>query len=438
MMLLLGLTITQKVMIGTSLLGCVAGVIGSFAVLRRRALVGDMLAHAALPGICLAFLLMGRRQIVGLMFGAFLAGLAGIGLLTLVQRWTRTREDAAIGIVLSTFFGAGIVLLTIISRMPLGGKSGLESFLFGAAATMRNVDIAVIAGVSLVCLLILLLFYKEFKVYSFDPEFARSQGWPAVALDLMMMGTLTAVTIVGLPAVGVVLMAAMIIMPAAAARFWTERLGRMLILAGVVGLLMGSVGTLLSIQQQLAPGPVIVLTGAALFTFSMLFAPSRGVVAGLWRGVRLRKKTAYENLLRTLFELSEPELPTRPVIGLESISAERTWSRRQLARLLRLAIRAELVMGQAGGVQLTQSGLEKAAALTRRHRLWELFLIQGANIAPDHVDRDADSIEHYLSPELVQVLEQRLAATGRLPAGPGSVPHSPHDLTGGTAERLWQ
>lgn len=430
---LLALSITQKVLIGTSLLGCVAGVIGSFAVLRRRALVGDMLSHAALPGICAAFLLMGRRNILGLMLGAFVAGLAGIGVMALLRRWTRTREDAAIGIVLSTFFGAGIVLLTIITRLPLGGKAGLESFLFGAAATMRNFDILLIAGFSLVCLTLLLLFYKEFKVYSFDPEFAVAQGWPGVLLDLLMMGMLTAVTIVGLPAVGVVLMAAMIIIPCAAARFWTERLGRLLALAGGVGTLMGSVGTAVSIQQNTPPGPMIVLTGAAIFIVSMLFAPPRGIAAGVIRAWRLRRKTAAENLLRTLYELSEPQLPTRPVVPQAQILAARAWTPRQLARLLRAAARDRSLTRHDAGVQLTPWGLDEAAALTRRHRLWEMFLIDGANIAPDHVDRDADELEHFLSPDLLNVLEERLAATGRLPAGKRVVPDSPHELTSAAA-----
>ncbi len=426
--MLLALTITQKVLLGTSLLGCVAGLIGSFAVLRRRALVGDMLSHAALPGICIAFLLMQRRHLLGLMIGAFLAGLVGIGIMTLLRRWTRTREDAAIGIVLSTFFGLGIVLLTRISRMPLGGKAGLESFLFGSAATMRNLDIAIIAGFSCVCLAVLLLFYKEFKVYSFDPEFARAQGWPGLLLDLLMMGTLTAVTIVGLPAVGVVLMAAMIIIPASAARFWTNRLGRMLVLSGIVGVVMGALGTLLSIQQQLPPGPIIVLTGAALFLLSMFFAPARGVVAASLRTRRLRGKTNRENLLRTLYELSEDRLPERPPLPVAQILEERPWSAKQLASLLRDARRQGWIVDGAGGVQLTEPGLHEAAVLTRRHRLWELFLIEGANVAPDHVDRDADSIEHFLSPEIVQVLEQRLARSGRLPQDPTHLPDSPHDL----------
>lgn len=427
---LLGLTITQKVMLGTALLGCVAGVIGSFAVLRRRALVGDMLSHAALPGICLAFLLMGRRNLLGLMLGAFVAGVAGIAVMTLVRRWTRTREDAAIGIVLSTFFGAGIVLLTIISRMPIGGKAGLESFLFGAAATMRNADIAIIAGFSISCLLILLLFYKEFKVYSFDPEFAVAQGWPGLTLDLLMMGTLTAVTIVGLPAVGVVLMAAMIIMPCATARFWTNRLGVLLTLSGVIGLLMGSVGTLVSIQQKLPPGPVIVLTGTLLFVVSLLFAPARGVLMSMWRSLRLRHKMARRNLLRTLYELSETALPERPIVSTAQILHVRSWNSVQLNRMLRHAAREGLVVTTPEGVQLTPAGLKEAAAVTRRHRLWELYLIEGANVAPERSERDADSIEHYLSPEITRILEARLAQAGRLPVT-ADVLQSPHDT--GTA-----
>ena len=194
-------------------------------MLRRRALVGDMLSHAALPGICIAFLIMGKRNLIGLSLGALATGLLGIGLVTLIRRWTRTKEDAAIGIVLSTFFGAGIVLLSIIQQQPSGNQAGLNSYLFGETAGITRHDIRLIAAVACICLVIVALLYKEFELLSFDPDFATAQGWPTLALDLLMMGTLAVVTIVGLPLCGVILMAALIILPGAAARFWTNRSG---------------------------------------------------------------------------------------------------------------------------------------------------------------------------------------------------------------------
>ena len=437
-----GLEIT--VVAGTSLLGIVAGVVGTFAVLRRRALVGDLISHAALPGLCLAFLIMGGRHFGGMLAGAFVTGLAGVALIAFICRWTRTKEDAAIGIVLSTFFGAGIVLKSMIQRITTGGSpAGLDSYIYGQAALLRRGDVWAIAAVSAAGILIVLLLYKEFKVFSFDPEFAQAQGWPTVRLDLLMMGTLALVTAVGLPAVGVVLMAAMLITPAAAARFWTDRLSRTLILSGAFGGTAGLAGSLISAgvferwfgfdpfafgynQRGLPAGPVIVLCGTAVFLFSMLFAPRRGIVGRLFAHLRLRAKTARENLLRTLYELNEPQLPGRAEIPIGSLLMERSWSRATVRNLLRLASRFGWVETNRGYVRLTETGLARAAEITRRHRLWELYLIQGANVAADHVDRDADNLEHLLGPQLMDRLEADLVATGHMP---GQLPGSPHELS---------
>jgi manganese/zinc/iron transport system permease protein len=440
--------LTWIVVIGTSLLGCVAGVLGSFAVLRRRALTGDLLSHAALPGLCLAFLVLGGRHFLGMLGGAFATGLAGVALVTLLCRWTRTKEDAALGIVLSTFFGAGIMLSSVIQNMPEGGaKAGLETYIYGQAAGMIREDIYLLAAVSVVVLLILLLFYKEFKVFSFDPGFAQAQGWPTLTLDMAMMGSLTLVTVVGLPSVGVVLMAAMLIIPGAAARFWTHRLERMLVLSGVLGALSGTLGSLISAgvvkawlgfdpigleDANLPTGPVIVLCSTAVFLFSVLFAPQRGLIARAWSYFRLRAKTADENLLRTLFECTEQRTASPAAVSVNELLNRRAWSRARIAWLVRSASRRGLVRHLHDGVQLTAQGLAEARRLVRAHRLWELFLIHGASIAPDHVDRDADSIEHFLSPEIIEELEARFAASGR-PGAEEAVPTSPHEIEQGTS-----
>jgi manganese/zinc/iron transport system permease protein len=432
------------VLTGTALLGCVSGVVGGFAVLRRRALMGDLLSHAALPGICLAFLVAGGKDYSQLLAGAFLSGLLGVTLVTLIVRWTRTKEDAAIGIVLSTFFGLGIVLSSLIQRSGVGGTAGLERFTLGQAANLTENDVMLIAIIAVVALAAVVLAYKEFKLFSFDPEFARSQGWPTLALDLAMMGLLGLVAVVGVKAVGVLLVPALLITPGAAARFWTNRLGRMLVLSALIGAVSAAAGTLISAglleqwlgfdplsfgnDKPLPTGPLIVLSAAAVFLFSMLFAPRRGVLAAAIEQLRLRRKTARENLLRTLYELSEPRLPERVTVPLEAIERDRAWTPAQTRRLLRWADHTGLIESTTAGPRFTKRGLAEASAITRTHRLWELFLIQGANIASDHVDRDADTIEHLLPPEMVDHLEATLARQGRLPATPGYVPTSPHEL----------
>jgi manganese/zinc/iron transport system permease protein len=434
-------SITTNVMIGTALLGGTSGVVGAFAVLRRRALVGDMLSHAALPGICIAFLIMGKRDLIGLSLGALATGLLGIGLMMLIRRWTRTKEDAAIGIVLSTFFGAGIVLLSIIQQQPTGNQAGLNSYLFGETAGITRHDIRLIAAVAAVCLVIVTLLYKEFELVSFDPDFATVQGWPTLTLDLLMMGALAVVTIVGLPLCGVILMAALIILPSAAARFWTNRLGTLLLLAAAAGAAAGVLGTFLASPlpmqwfgrelwdtSKLPPGPLIVLAATAIFLVSMLFAPQRGLVARTVAEIRLRLRIGREHLLRGLYELSELQLPARPYVDEAQLVARRSWSEWMVRWWLSRFNARKLIERDNGRVRLTPAGVAAAAEVTRTHRLWELFLVETAGIASDHVDRDADDVEHMLSPGLIRELEDRLAASDRLPVVPQTVPESPHDL----------
>jgi manganese/zinc/iron transport system permease protein len=287
-------------------------------------------------------------------------------------------------------------------------------------------DLYLLAVVATVTLLTVAGLYKEFQLVAFDADFAQSQGWPTLRLDLAMMAALAVVTIVGLPIVGVILMAAMIILPAATARFWTNRLPVMLLLAGALGVAAGVIGS--SIGRDLPAGAVIVLTAAALFLFSLLFAPQRGVVARVFAEWRLRRRIAREHLLRSLYELGEAELPAVATVPVEQLRAYRYWRPRSLERQLQWAVGDDLVKVSHSHVQLTPLGLRHAADLTKNHRLWEMYLMQNVDIAPDHVDRDADETEHLLPESLLVELEQQLAREGRLPHVVAEVPQSPHNL----------
>ncbi|NOT00986.1 MAG: iron chelate uptake ABC transporter family permease subunit [Phycisphaerales bacterium] len=421
---------TMVVLCGTGLLGVVSGIIGSFAVLRRRALMGDALAHAALPGICLAFLILGERHLPALLLGALITGTVGVLVVTTLRHATRIKEDAAIGIVLSVFFGAGVVLLRVIQNMPSGNRAGLDHYIYGKAAGMVVQDVQWIGGVCLVVILAAVLLYKEFTLLSFDTAFAATLGWPTLRLDIVMMGLLVIVTVVGLPAVGVVMMAAMLIIPGASARFWTERLHVMLILAAVFGGLTGIVGTWLSATfSRLPAGPVIVLVAAAIFVVSMTFAPRRGILARTLSHVNLRRRTARQNLLRTMYELVERDLDARPAVTPAALTRLRAWTEPHARRLLAAGARVGLIERTSDGhFRLTDRGLLEAVGVVRTHRLWEMFLIEQAHIATDHVDRDADSIEHVLGADIIRDLEDRLVQLGRWPHGTARPPRSPHEI----------
>lgn len=280
---------TRTVLIGTALLGIAAAVIGVFAVLRRRALVGDAVAHAALPGVCLSFLMFGDRNLAALLAGALLTGCFSVLFITLVKSRTRVKEDAAIALVIGGFFGIGIVLSRIIQNLPptwrawfadgngTSGRSGLDAFIFGKAASMVTSDAWLIGSVAGLVVLIVILLYKELKVLCFDQGFAAGQGLPVTALDLLIMGLICTCTVVGLPAVGVVLMVSLLVIPAAAARLWSDRLSNVLVIAALLGAASGLIGTALSATLSPPPGalsrgwptgPLITLTAAALFAFS--------------------------------------------------------------------------------------------------------------------------------------------------------------------------
>jgi manganese/zinc/iron transport system permease protein len=282
---------TRWVLAGCMLMGASSGVLGSFALLRRRSLIGDAVAHAALPGVCLAFLLSGSRELASLLVGAILAGLLGAGCVQAITRASRVKEDAALGIVLSVFFGFGIVLLTLIQNTPRSSQAGLDKFIFGQAASLIGRDVQVMAACAVVICVTTAALFKEFKLLCFDPEFARGLGRPTGLLDGLLLLLLVVSVVVGLQAVGVVLMAAMLITPAAAARFWTERLDRMVVLSGLFGGTAGAIGTAIStLAPRMPTGPLIVLAATAIFLVSLLFAPRRGLLARALRLAAVRAR----------------------------------------------------------------------------------------------------------------------------------------------------
>ena len=284
----------RTVGLGAAFLGIVNGVLGSFAVLRRQSLLGDAISHAALPGIALAFLLTGSKATIVLLLGAAAAGWVGTLLVMNIVKNTRVKYDSALGLVLSVFFGFGLVLLTYIQRMPVASQAGLDTFLFGQAATLLARDVATIGILGLAVLLIVLAVWKEFKLLCFDPDFALSLGFPIRWLDVLLITLLVTSIVIGLQTVGVVLMSAMVVAPAAAARQWTDRLGAMVAISAFFGALAGVGGALVSsLTARLPAGPTIVLCLTAIVLVSLLAAPNRGVV---WKWARERVN---RNLLQT-------------------------------------------------------------------------------------------------------------------------------------------
>lgn len=277
----------RTVALGAGVLGMVSGALGSFAVLRRQSLLGDVVSHAALPGIVIAFMLTGSKAPLVLVLGAAIAGWIGTLLVMTIVARTRLPEDSALGVVLSVFFGFGLMLLTFVQQTPDAAQAGLDRFLFGQAATLLASDVVVLVALGSIALIAVFVFWKEFKLLSFDREFGTSLGYHMRVVDILLTSFLVLAIVIGLQTVGVVLMSAMVVAPAAAARQWTDSLRTMVIGAALLGALAGIVGAVASaVTPDLPTGPSVVLTASALVAVSLAFAPRRGLV---WNWIRQRR-----------------------------------------------------------------------------------------------------------------------------------------------------
>lgn len=271
---------------GAALLGTVSGALGTYAVLRRQSLLGDVISHAALPGIAIAFLLTGSKTPLLLVLGAAIAGWLGALIILSIVRLTRIKYDSAFGLVLSTFFGFGMVLLSLIQRSGNANQAGLDDFIFGQAATILKRDVLTIGILGGIALIIMLIFWKELKLLIFDEGFAASIGLPIRALDILLTSLLVIAIVIGLQAVGAVLMSAMLVAPAVAARQWTDRLNLMVLLAACFGALAGVSGTIISSPIRIPTGPTIILCATVMVGISIAFAPNRGL---LWNSIKQRR-----------------------------------------------------------------------------------------------------------------------------------------------------
>ncbi|QGG51973.1 metal ABC transporter permease [Lysinibacillus pakistanensis] len=278
------------VLCGTMLLGIAAGITGTFSFLQKQSLVGDAAAHAALPGIALAFLLTGQKELPILMLGAGITSALSVYCIQWIVSFSKLKADAAIGLVLTVFFGIGVVFLTVVNRSPLGNQSGLNNFIFGKAATMTKADLMWLFISATIIILVSLLLYKEWKLLIFDPVYAKGIGLPIEALKATLTVLIVMTIVTGIQAVGVILMSALLIIPAASAKLWTKKLSSMLMLSAIIGGVSGITGTFISAMRTgLSTGPIIVLVAAAIFFLSYFISPS-GQISKYRRKMQFRKQ----------------------------------------------------------------------------------------------------------------------------------------------------
>lgn len=355
----------RTITLGTAVLGGVTGMLGSFAVLRKQSLLGDAISHAALPGIALAFLLTGSKDTNVLLIGALISGLIGTFWIRGITTKTHLKSDTALGLILSVFFGFGMLLLTFIQKQPNANQAGLDKYLFGQAATLVESDVWLMSIVTAVCLAVLLLFWKEFKILLFDKDYALTLGFNTKIIDILITSFIVLAIVLGLQTVGVVLMSAMLLAPAAAARQWTNSLSVMVFLSAILGAGAGVFGTAISsTQNNLSTGPVIVLVASVFVLFSFIFSPKRGL---LYRQIRLmqnRNDLEFQKTLAFMYRIVENHEDISHPHAIKILNNFQGYSRKGLKQL----IDKRYVLVEGDQWSLTKEGVAAAQNLFNQHK----------------------------------------------------------------------
>lgn len=347
----------RTITLGTAVLGGVTGILGSFAVLRKQSLLGDAISHAALPGITLAFLLTGSKDTNILLLGALISGLLGTFWIRGITTKTHLKSDTALGLILSVFFGFGMFLLTFIQKQPNANQAGLDKYLFGQAATLVESNVWIMSLVTGMCLIVLLLFWKEFKILLFDKDYAHTLGFNTKTIDILITSFIVLAIVLGLQTVGVVLMSAMLLAPAAAARQWTNSLGLMVLLAAVLGAGAGVLGTAISAtQNNLSTGPVIVLVASVFVLFSFIFSPKRGLLFRRLRLISNRNDLEFQKTLAFMYHIIEDHEDRSHPHEIKILNNFQGYSRKGLATL----VQKNYVKLHGTMWSLTPAGIEAA------------------------------------------------------------------------------
>ena len=350
----------RTITLGTAILGAITGMLGCFAVLRKQSLLGDAISHAALPGIAIAFLITGAKDTNTLLLGALVSGLIGTFWIRGIIRKTHLKSDTALGLILSLFFGFGILLLTFIQKQPNANQAGLDKYLFGQAATLVESDVWLMAIVTGVCLVVILLFWKEFKLLLFDADYTKTLGFNTRFIDILITTFIVSAIILGLQTVGVVLMSALLLAPAAAARQWTNSLSTMVILAAIFGAFSGVFGTAISASQEnLSTGPVIVLVASVFVLFSFIFSPGRGLLFRQLRFNRNRRDLQSQKTLSFMYHIAENHENISHPHTIKILNNFQGYTRKSLQKL----VDKNYVTLDGNMWSLTQKGYESAANL---------------------------------------------------------------------------
>jgi len=361
----------RTILLGAVSLGIVRGVVGSYAVIRKQSLVGDVMSHAALPGIVLAFIIMGAKEQLPIFIGAALSAVLAVLLINLVTNNSRIKTDSAMGIALSVFFALGLVLLTYVQRMPDANQAGLDKFLFGQAEALVEKDVLIIGLTGFFAILIVGLFWKEFKLLCFDPDFGGTMGFSMKFLDVLITAVIVSAIVIGLQTVGVVLMSSMLIAPAVAARQWTGSMGSMVILAALIATVSGITGVAFSAGFENVPtGPAVIICVSLIAFFSILFSPN-GFLTLKFRDAKNMRKIKKNYVLMALYDLGleHADLGYAHSERLLILGSKKGFNVRK--SLLELENAGYVERAGDGNWRLTQSGIREVTDISPMEKVHE-------------------------------------------------------------------
>lgn len=409
--------------IGCMLMCFAASLVGVIVFLKKQSLLGESLSHAAYPGVIIGVILAGllslsddQEGVIGtmIMAGAFLSSLLGLNVISFLERKVKVRSDSALCFVLAAFFGIGLTLASHVQFAFSSLYRQVQVYIYGQAATMTDIHIFIYGVLTLLILSTILFFYKELQTIAFDRDYAKSLGIPVRKIDSLVFILIVLAVVIGIRSVGVVLMSAMLIAPAAAARQFTHKLSFMLFLASLFGVVSGFLGNYLSIETSqilasnfpsskitLPTGPMIVVVASLICLFSLLFAPERGLLLRIVRIALFRYQCICENLLKAIWRIGpKTDVSFDAIAKLQSISP---FYLRFI--LLRLVKNGWLYQDKSNDTyRLTEDGEFRAAKIVRLHRLWEVYLVDFLGLGAERVHRNAEEMEHIITPELEQQL----------------------------------
>jgi len=395
------------VVVGTVVLGMSAAMIGTFAFLKKRSLMGDALAHSALPGVMTAFILFQTKDPIIIFVGAILTSFIGFFLIDWLPKHTKIKTDAAMAITLSFFFALGLMELSYIQTLEGVDRAGIDKIMFGQAAAMTLEDIQLLIGVAVFIFVMLWGFFDKFRLITFHRQYAMSLGIPVAYYELLLALLIVLSVVIGLQIVGVVLMAAVLLVPVAAAKYWSNVLVAILLIAALIGGLSGLFASQISyLAPSMPTGPWMVLSLSFLFAISFLFG-RRGMVRKYLRQRKLFHKVIDENILRTVYKIHEKQSVKH--ISEEMILNERRMSLSDMKQGIQRLIANGKLQLEADSLQWTQAGQAEAIMLTRKHRLWENYLHQHMDLTDKAMHERAEEIEHLLSEEATTRLENEMS-----------------------------